>query len=755
MSAVKRLYTSYGILPVVGFMLSCMAGGYSTALGVEVQGQTGSDRFSNPQEVRPPKGTRTTGNTNPLVPDETIAQSEKTSDDAHPIEEITVVATRTPISAFTFPGMVTSIQDDKLSRLNTVSSSDVFFYVPGVDVQGGARINGQQPALRGMGGADIVVTIDGARQDWIYGHEGRYLLDPMLLKQVDVWRGPASAMYGTGGIGGVIAFQTLDPEDLLSYGSKVGVRVTTGGQSVYDQTSQGIGLAIRPDETLSMLMYLLDRESGPIRTGGGVRIESDSSVRSGLFKTRYHKDDISINLGWIHLTDLATEPKNPQVGIASNGTTIVDRSYVTDQLTAEAIWDPKNNPWVNVHVNAYQIHMRHRELGLNADTNSDRKLTTTGMSIFNRSTYALSDTYSGQTNVGFEVFRDAFQVESFTNTMGASAMSPGSSTVFGMYIQDDSRWLKPLGLPGQLTLSKGLRFDQYTNERDFRATNSAQAISPRIGLNYAPVKWGFLFANVGRAFRAPTLTELYADGIHYRMGPVIVNNFVPNPDLKPQYALTYEGGAGLTFSNVIQDADRIRVKASTYMSRVKDLITIQVDQPTITDPSCFYRPTPSCSRFDGTTQLVNAGHAELKGFELETQYDSERYYLVGNLWTVSGKDVDTGASVGVLAPVIGRIEFGHRFFDRALSLGGRATFASKYTKGTIRDSSTHDPAQDRAGYGTFDVYAVIVPKLEAFEGLRFDLGIDNIFDKTYQRIIANAREPGRNFKALVTYSFTM
>jgi hemoglobin/transferrin/lactoferrin receptor protein len=38
------------------------------------------------------------------------------------------------------------------------------------------------------------------------------------------------------------------------------------------------------------------------------------------------------------------------------------------------------------------------------------------------------------------------------------------------------------------------------------------------------------------------------------------------------------------------------------------------------------------------------------------------------------------------------------------------------------------------------------------QGLRVDLGVDNVFDAAYERIFAGVKEPGRNFKGLVSYT---
>ena len=65
------------------------------------------------------------------------------------------------------------------------------------------------PARRLAFGPDVIVMFDGARQNFGSAHDGRFFIDPSLLKSVEVLRGPASSLYGSGGTGGIIEFRTM------------------------------------------------------------------------------------------------------------------------------------------------------------------------------------------------------------------------------------------------------------------------------------------------------------------------------------------------------------------------------------------------------------------------------------------------------------------------------------------------------------------------------------------------------------------
>ena len=86
--------------------------------------------------------------------------------------------------------------------------SDVLQGVPGVAVQETGTDPGQAVNIRGLQDFGRVnVLVDGARQDYqVSGHgaNGTFYLDPELIGQVDITRGPVSTVYGSGAIGGVV-----------------------------------------------------------------------------------------------------------------------------------------------------------------------------------------------------------------------------------------------------------------------------------------------------------------------------------------------------------------------------------------------------------------------------------------------------------------------------------------------------------------------------------------------------------------------
>src|SRR3546814_14063987 len=76
------------------------------------------------------------------------------------------------------------------------------------------------------------------------------------------------------------------------------------------------------------------------------------------------------------------------------------------------------------------------------------------------------------------------------------------------------------------------------------------------------------------------MDELYLTGPHFEIpvGAGVVNLFVSNPDLDPQRTETFEFGLGFDFKEVLQDRDRLQIKASHFITWGKDFIDLNVDR---------------------------------------------------------------------------------------------------------------------------------------------------------------------------------
>lgn len=129
--------------------------------------------------------------------------------------ETTVTASRWKQDKIKVPGKVTSLDLKELELLAPQTSADLLENSGYVFVQK-SQLAGGSPQLRGFGTNRVMIVVDGVRMNNAIFRSGNLQnvisLDANSLESVDVMFGPGSVMYGSDAIGGVMNFQTKQPE---------------------------------------------------------------------------------------------------------------------------------------------------------------------------------------------------------------------------------------------------------------------------------------------------------------------------------------------------------------------------------------------------------------------------------------------------------------------------------------------------------------------------------------------------------------
>ncbi|WP_068118982.1 TonB-dependent receptor domain-containing protein [Tropicimonas marinistellae] len=126
------------------------------------------------------------------------------------------------------------ITPEEIEDRNASTMAEVFDGKTQITASGGAAI-GQKVFVQGIEESLLSVTIDGARQNKsAFHHTGNVLMDPALLKRVEISAGLAPADAGPGGLGGSIAYETKDARDLLEPGDTFGGFLSFGGSNNVD-----------------------------------------------------------------------------------------------------------------------------------------------------------------------------------------------------------------------------------------------------------------------------------------------------------------------------------------------------------------------------------------------------------------------------------------------------------------------------------------------------------------------------------------
>mgnify|MGYP001134360288 FL=1 len=144
------------------------------------------------------------------------------------IEPVVVTADRNAQTLDKAAPNVSVIGRKTLNQASAQNLDDIVMYESGVSVpsdnnrRGHAGIN-----IRGIDGNRILMMVDGVRIPESYAGggsngaiSGRDMVESDTLKQVDIVKGPYSALYGSDALGGVVNMVTLSPSDFVDEGKR-------------------------------------------------------------------------------------------------------------------------------------------------------------------------------------------------------------------------------------------------------------------------------------------------------------------------------------------------------------------------------------------------------------------------------------------------------------------------------------------------------------------------------------------------------
>ncbi|MBO0934303.1 TonB-dependent receptor plug domain-containing protein [Fibrella aquatilis] len=138
------------------------------------------------------------------------------------LNTVTVSATRFVQPARLSPYQIETVSRDRIAFLNQQNTADMLQQTGNVFVQR-SQGGGGSPVLRGFEASRVLLVVDGIRVNnaiFRAGHLQNVLrIDPAILERAEVLFGPGSTLYGSDALGGVMYFQTRNPE--LSAGGTV------------------------------------------------------------------------------------------------------------------------------------------------------------------------------------------------------------------------------------------------------------------------------------------------------------------------------------------------------------------------------------------------------------------------------------------------------------------------------------------------------------------------------------------------------
>jgi outer membrane receptor protein involved in Fe transport len=198
--------------------------------------------------------------------------------------EVTVTATRTKKDTLDIPKAVSVVDRKKIQEKAPNNVTELLTELPGVDMNG-VGANQSRPIIRGYRGQRILLMEDGmrmnnSRRQQDFG-EIPALVDISEVDRVEVVRGPASVLYGSDAIGGVVNIITrvpdYDPKTSKIHGS-IGYRYSSA-----DKQSKGVA---NINGNVGKLGFMIS---------GNLRNAKDYTAPAGTFGNIDLTEDVTVN----------------------------------------------------------------------------------------------------------------------------------------------------------------------------------------------------------------------------------------------------------------------------------------------------------------------------------------------------------------------------------------------------------------------------------------------------------------------------
>lgn len=617
------------------------------------------------------------------------------------LDAVTVTATRTPQAVKDVPGSVSVITADEIDRRLVTSPRDLVRYEPGVSIGNDPTRSGlSNYVIRGIGGNRVLVQTDGMRlPDAPFSSPtySRDYVDLDTVKQVEIVRGPASSLYGSDAIGGIVSYITKDPEDYLAtFGRDVYVGAKVGYDGANDAFSETATLAGRRGD-LEGLLVVTRRDGGETETNGSIPAnpqdffsnnvlgklvwqagDADRLRLTGEYRTGKTWTDIRSELVPGSVLGSVGRDETDRLRLSldhSHDASIgfIDRldwqlSYQKVERSEDSTQDRfsggdprRRQTWQDFEQSIW---------GLDVQLGTDLVLG----GVPNTLTYGIDLDYSDTVRA-----RDRTETNLTTGTVTRfvggelypNKPFPDSKTLLaGAYIQDEIRL-------GRLTLVPGLRADYYRLDPDpdqaFANSNTSgfdvgevteTALSPKLGATYDLTGGLTLFGQYSHGFRSPP----YDDANIGFTNPIYGYAILPNLDLKPETSDGVELGLRGNY-------DSFAFTLSGFYTRYRDFI----DQVVVGNSGGLI-----------LFQAQNLDRVDIWGAEAGGEWQvGSGFTLLGSAAYARGEDKETGRPVDSVDPL--KLVGGIRYDSPDIPWGAELTATYTDRKDRVSDETFFRP----------------------------------------------------------------
>lgn len=448
-----------------------------------------------------------------------------------------------------------------------------------------------KPVIRGLGYNRVLTVNDGVRQEGQqWGDEHGIEIDEYSVQRVEILKGPASLMYGSDALAGVINVITNQPVPQGTF------RANLLGTYNANNNLQGIyaNVAAHNNRGLNWNIYTTNKSSADYKN------KFDGRVLNSRFSEKNAGGYIGVNKSWGY-SHLLISNVSQQLGLIEG-----ERDSATGKFllfAGQSIAGIANNAQLKSKdlLVPYQ-KIKHTKFALDNSIaiGNGRLSATIGYQVNHRQEFAdalapdnadlFFDLRTFNYNLGYHFPAN----KQWKTTIGANGMQQSnrnraSETIIPAYqLFDVGGFIFSAANFGKWNVSGGLRIDSRTLSTDRLVENNTVKfqsftrkygnVSGSVGVSYAASEQVTLKANIARGYRAPGIAELSSNGAHegtnrYEYG---------DADLKTETSYQLDAGFEL-------NTNHFTFGVNAYLNRINNYI--------------FYRKLSNITGADSTVIL--------------------------------------------------------------------------------------------------------------------------------------------------------
>lgn len=672
------------------------------------------------------------------------------------LDAVVVIGSRSAEPLKQVVGSVSRIDREQLERRGVQTIEDLARLVPGMDVAADPnRFGAIGFNLRGLEGNRVSVELDGIPMADGFGVgqfalAGRDLVDLGIVDRVEVLRGPASTLYGSKALAGVVAYWTLDPAEAswrdddqrLLAGLRLGASSRDQGRWL-----SGRLVARGADERFTTLVALGRREGDETRNNAN---DADSAANPAHYRNDSALARFGFDAGdagrWLATLEQGRGERRTDVqsllfGPGRFATTYAlqaDDRTRRDRASLSVEW-PTVGPIGPVRALLYRQDSRSEQRS-DQYRLADRATPFPSQRLrgfeFGQESLGLELTgqwrgeWAGLTHwqvFGVDLVRHDYRGlrdGTETNLVTGATTNVILGEVFPLRDFPDSSarelgvfWQDEISLGQGWAIVPGVRWELYEldanpdaiwtadNPTVQPASLDSDAFTPKLGLRWNGDRLN-VYAQYARGFRAPPFGDVNI-GLNL---PAFNYVALPNPGLQPERSHGYE--LGLRWNG-----EALQASAAIYENRFEDLIESRANLGRNSDGQLVF-------------QSINRDRARIRGAELEARWALDAlsrhtrgvYADLSASW-IEGDDTARDQPLNSIPPPRASLALGRLSGDGSRGAELRLSGVRAVTRADQTAGALYLPP----GYSTWDLHAWT----DLGENVRLNLSLTNLTDRRY------------------------